>query len=41
MKRTLHKARQIIRTLIIDGQLIAQRKPVVDVCRVIEVTQST
>ena len=39
MKRTRHNAEQIIRKLKIAEQLIAQGKTVVEVCRVIEVTQ--
>ena len=41
MKRTRHTAEQIIRKLKTAEQLIAQGKTVVDVCRVIEVTQPT
>jgi len=41
MKRTRHTAEQIIRKLKTAEQLIAQGKPVTDVCRVIEVTQPT
>ena len=39
MKRTRHTAEQIIRKLKTAEQLIAQGKTVVEVCRVIEVTQ--
>ena len=41
MKRTRHTAEQIIRKLKTAEQLIAQGKTVVEVCRVIEVTQPT
>jgi len=41
MKRTRHTTEQIIRKLKTAEQLIAQGKPVVEVCRVIEVTQPT
>jgi putative transposase len=41
MKRTRHSAEQIIRKLKTAEQLIAQGKTVVEVCRVIEVTQPT
>jgi len=41
MKRTRHTAEQIIRKLKTSEQLIAQGKTVVEVCRVIEVTQPT
>jgi putative transposase len=41
MKRTRHSAEQIIRKLMTSEQLNAQGKTVVDVCRVIEVTQLT
>jgi transposase-like protein len=41
MKRTRHTAEQIIRKLKTAEQLIAQGKAVVEVCRVIEVTQPT
>jgi transposase-like protein len=41
MKFTKHLAEQIIRRLKTAEQLIAQVKTVADVCRVIEVTQST
>jgi len=41
MKRTRHNAEQIIRKLKTAEQLIAQGKTVVEVCRVIEVTQPT
>jgi len=41
MKRTRHTAEQIIRKLKSAEQLIAQGKTVVEVCRVIEVTQPT
>ena len=39
MKRTSHTAEQITRKLKTAEQLIAQGKTVVEVCRVIEVTQ--
>ena len=39
MKRIRHTAEQIIRKLKTAEQLIAQCKPVADVCRAIEVTQ--
>jgi len=41
MKRTRHTAEPIIRKLNTAEQLIAQGKTVVDVCRVLEVTQPT
>jgi len=41
MKGTRHTAEQIIRKLKTAKQLIAQFKTVVEVCRVIEVTQPT
>jgi transposase-like protein len=41
MKRTRHTAEQIIRKLKTAEQLIAQGKTVIEVCRVIEVTQPT
>jgi putative transposase len=41
MKRTRHTAEQIIRKLKAAEQMIAQGKTVAEVCRVIEVTQST
>ncbi len=41
MKRIRHTAEQIIRKLKTAEQLIAQGKTVVEVCRVIEVTQPT
>ena len=41
MKRNRHSAEQIIRKLKTAEQLISQCKTVVDVCRVIEVTQPT
>ena len=41
MKRTRHTAEQIIRKLKTAEQLIAQGKTVVEVCRLIEVTQPT
>ncbi|MFM7314299.1 MAG: transposase [Cyanobium sp.] len=41
MKRTRHTAEQIIRRLKTAEQLIAQDRTAVEVCRVIEVTQST
>ena len=41
MKCTRHTAEQIIRKLKTAEQLIAQGKTVVEVCRVIEVTQPT
>ncbi len=41
MKRTRHTAEQIIRKLKTAEQLIAQGKTVVEVCRVIDVTQPT
>jgi putative transposase len=41
MKRTRHTSEQIIRKLKTDETLIAQWKTVVDVCRVIKVTQPT
>ena len=41
MKRIRHTAEQIIRKLKTAEQLIAQGKTVIDVCRVIEVTQPT
>ncbi len=41
MKPTRHTAEQIIRILKTTEHLIAQVKPVADVCRVIEVTQLT
>ena len=41
MKRTRHMAEQIIRKLKTAEQLISQGKTVVEVCRVIEVTQPT
>jgi len=41
MKRTRHTAEQIIRKLKTAEQLIAHGKTVIDVCRVIEVTQPT
>ena len=41
MTRTRHSAEQIIRKLKTTEQLIAQGKTVVEICRVIEVTQPT
>jgi putative transposase len=41
MKRIRHTAEQIIRKLKMAEQLIAQGKTVSDVCRAIEVTQTT
>jgi len=41
MKRTRHTAEQIIRKLKTAEQLIAQGKTVLEVCRVLEVTQPT
>jgi putative transposase len=41
MKCTRHTAEQIIRKLKTAEQLIAQGKTVIEVCRVIEVTQPT
>jgi hypothetical protein len=41
MKPTRHTAEQIIRKLKTAERLIAQGKSVVEVCRVIEVTQPT
>ena len=41
MKRTRHTTEQIIRKLKTAEQMIAQGKTVVEVCRVIEVTQPT
>ena len=41
MKRTRHTAEHIIRKLKTAEQLIAQGKTVVEVCRVIEVTQQS
>jgi len=41
MRRTRHTAEQVIRKLKIAEQLIAQGKTVVEVCRVIKVTQQT
>ena len=41
MKRIRHTAEQIIRKLKTAEQLTAQGKTVADVCRAIEVTQST
>jgi len=41
MKRTRHTAEQIIRKLKSAEQLISQSKTVVEVCRVIEVSQPT
>lgn len=41
MKRTRHTVEQIIRKLKTSKQLIAQGKTVIEVCRLIEVTQPT